>query len=68
MHTGLYPSGPRWACDRVGERAARPAPRQRRRRAHPQRATTTTSFCMPSVARENGYHAELDASKTSLKR
>jgi hypothetical protein len=29
---------------------------------------TTTSFCMSSVACENGYHAELDASKSSLKR
>jgi SAM-dependent methyltransferase len=33
-----------------------------------ERTTITTSFCMSSVARDNGYHAELDASKTSLKR
>src|ERR1039457_4735064 len=41
MHTERYPSGLRWACDRVGEGAARPAPRQGRTRAHPQRVTTT---------------------------
>ena len=40
MHTDRYPSGLRWACDEVGEGAARPAPRQGRTRAHPQRFTT----------------------------
>ena len=35
------PTGLRWAYDGVGEGAARPAPRQGRTRAHPQRFTTT---------------------------
>ena len=41
MHTDRYPTGLRWARDGVGEGAARPAPRQGRTRAHPQRFTTT---------------------------
>ena len=41
MHTERYPTGLRWASDRAGEGAARPASRQGRTRAHPQRVTTT---------------------------
>ena len=39
MYTGRYPTGLCWRHDGVGEGPPRPAPRQGRARAHPQRVT-----------------------------
>ena len=41
MYTGRYPTGLCWRHDGVGEGPPRPAPRQGRARAHPQRVTAT---------------------------